>query len=441
MLQLVIRRRQFFFSLTVIAVALAVWAGCQSSRLAPTPVSPATHTTNTAAGVVPGPKDARIAFVTTRLLESYHYLHHPFDQEFSKKAFDGYIDALDPRHENFLQSDMDEFSSIRTNLDVLTIGSHSRAELGPVFDIYNRFSERSVQHTAYACELLAKEKFKFATDEKFPADRRHAAFPKNVDEAKQLWKQRVRYEYLGDKLANEIHETNGVFTIEPRPNAHNAHTNITANWDKRYRWILRLTTNWTSDSVLQVFLNAGVAHAYDPHTDYFSAPKAADFNIHMNLALVGIGAQLSEDYGYCTIRALIPGGPAMKSKQLKANDRIIAVAQAGKPPVDVVDMDLEKVVGMIRGAKGTEVRLTISPIEDQTARRVVTLVRDEIKLENEEATAQLIEYSNGQRIGVLELPSFYATIGGNPGEQTTPKSTSVDVAKLINKLKSEKVVE
>ncbi len=320
---------------------------------------------------------------------------------------------------------------------MLIVGNHSRAELGPAFDIYNRFRERAVQHTAYACELLAKEKFKFTTDEKFPADRRHAAFPKNLDEAKQLWKQRIRYEYLLDKLANEIHETNDTYSIELRPSAHAAHTNIIANLDKRYRWILRLTTNWTSDSVLQAFLNNGIAHAYDPHSDYFSAPKAADFNIHMNLALVGIGAQLSEDYGYCTIRVLIPGGPAMKSKQLKANDRIIAVAQAGKPPVDVVDMDLEKVVSMIRGAKGTEVRLTISPAEEQTARRVVTLIRDEIKLENEEATAQLIEYPDGQRIGVLELPSFYATIPG--GEQTTPKFTSVDVTKLLNKLKSEKV--
>ena len=435
MLQLVIRRQQFFLSLTLIAVGLALWAGCKSSRHAPPPAAAAAAPV----GVVPGPNDPKIAFITTRLLEGYHYSHHSFDQELSKKAFDGYIDALDPRHENFLQADMDEFSAIRTNLDVLMTGSHSRAELGPAFDIYNRFRERSVQHTAYACELLAKEKFKFTTDEKFPADRRHAAFPKNLDEAKQLWKQRVRYEYLGDKLANEIHETNGAFNIELRPNAHDAHTNIVANWDKRYRWVLRLTTNWSSDTVLQVFLNAGLAHAYDPHSDYFSAPKAADFNIHMNLALVGIGAQLSEDYGYCTIRLLIPGGPAMKSKQLKANDRIIAVAQAGQPPVDVVDMDLEKVVGMIRGAKGTEVRLTISPVEEQTARRIVTLVRDEIKLENEEATAQLIEYPDGQRIGVLELPSFYATIGGNPGEQTTPKFTSVDVTKLLNKLKSEKV--
>ena len=434
MLQLVIRRRQFFFSLAIIAVALAVWAGCQSSRRAPTA---AAHVA-TPAGVVPGPNDPAIAFASTRLLERYHYLQHPFDQELSKKAFDGYIDALDPRHENFLQSDLEEFSAIRTNLDVFMVGSHGTAELGPAFAIYNRFSERAVQHTAYACELLAKEKFKFTTDEKFPADRRHAAFPKNMDAAKQLWKQRVRYEYLVDKLANEIHETNDTYTIELRPNAHVAHTNIISQMDKRYRWNLRLTTNWSSDNVLQAFLNSGIAHAYDPHSDYFSAPRAADFNIHMNLALFGIGAQLSEDYGYCTIRLLVPGGPAMKSKQLKADDRIIAVAQAGKAPVDVVDMDLEKVVSMIRGAKGTEVRLTISPIEDQTARRVVTLVRDEIKLENEEATAQLIEYPDGRRIGVIELPSFYATIGGS-GEHTTPKFTSVDVTKLLNKLKSENV--
>ena len=436
MLQIVMRHQKLFFSLVLIATGLAVWAGCQSSRHTPPPPPPVAAAA-AQTGVMPGPNDAKIAFTTTRLLENFHYSQHPFDQELSIKAFDGYIDALDPRHENFFQSDLDQFSAIRTNLDVLIVGNHNRAELGPVFDIYNRFSERAVQHTTYACELLAKDKFKFATDEKFPADRRHAAFPKNLDEAKQLWKQRLRYEYLLDKLANEIHETNDTYSVELRPSAHAAHTNIIAQLDKRYRWILRLTTNWSSDNVLQAFLNNGIAHAYDPHSDYFSAPKAADFNIHMNLALVGIGAQLSEDYGYCTIRLLIPGGPAMKSKQLKANDRIIAVAQAGKPPVDVVDMDLEKVVGMIRGAKGTEVRLTISPAEEQTARRVVTLMRDEIKLENEEATAQLIEYPDGKRIGVLELPSFYATIPG--GEQTTPKFTSMDVTKLLNKLKSEKV--
>ena len=425
------RHKRILFLSSVVIIGLAVWAGCKTSQAA-TSAPPATPF----AGVVPGPNDAKIAFVATRLLEGYHYLLHPFDREMSIKAFDGYIDALDPRHENFLQADLDEFASVRTNLDVLMVGGHSRSELGPAFSIYQRFAERAVQHSRYACDLLAHEKFKFVTDEKFPADRRHAAFPKNLDEAQALWKQRIRYEYLIEKLGREIQESNSVFTIKFPADGH---TNITALLEKRYNWNLRLTTNWSSDTVLSAFLNSGIAHAYDPHSDFFSAPKAADFSIELNLALFGIGAQLSEDYGYCTIRELVPGGPAMKSKQLKPKDRIIAVAQADKPPVDVVDMELEKVVAMIRGTKGTEVRLTISPVEDQGARRVVTLVRDEIKLEDREAKAQIIEQPDGKRVGVIELPSFYAPVGNDGKDHTTPKYTSVDVTKLLNKLKKEKV--
>ena len=201
-------------------------------------------------------------------------------------------------------------------------------------------------------------------------------------------------------------------------------------------------TNVDSDYVLQVYLNA-LAHAYDPHSDYFSAPHAQDFSINMSLSLFGIGAQLSEDDGYCTIRSLVPGGPATKSKSLKENDRIVGVAQGAKPPVDVVDMELEKVVQMIRGPKNTEVRLTISPAEDRSARRIVTLVRDEIKLEDAEAKAQLIETTDGHggtnRLGIIDLPSFYATIPGPGNEHSTPKYTSDDVAKLVKKLKAEKV--
>ena len=425
-------RKRIFNLLAVVFIGLAVWAGCKTSKTPP-PAAPPTVPT---VGVAPGPNDAKIAFVATRLLEGYHYLLHPFDREMSVKAFDGYIDALDPRHENFLQPDLDEFASVRTNLDVLMIGGHSRSELGPAFSIYERFVERSAQHATYVCDLLEHDKFKFITDEKFPVDRRHAPFPKNLDAAQQLWKQRIRYEYLVEKLAREIHETNGAFTVKLPPDAA---TNITAMLEKRYRWNLRLTTNWSSDNVLAAFLNSGIAHAYDPHSDYFSAPKAADFSIELNLALFGIGAQLSEDYGFCTIRELVPGGPAMKSKQLKPNDRIVAVAQGDKLPVDVVDMELEKVVQMIRGTKGTEVRLTISPIEDQSARKVVTLIRDEIKLEDREAKAQIIERPDGKRIGVIELPSFYAPVSDGSSAHTTPKYTSVDVTKLLNKLKKEKV--
>jgi carboxyl-terminal processing protease len=428
MLHFVIRSKRFLVLMLFIAIGVAVWAGCQTSE-APAPVTPVAET----AGLKPGPNDPKIAFITTRLLESYHYLQHPFDRSMSMKAFDGYIDALDPRHENFLQSDLDEFAVIRTNLDLLTVGNGNKAELAPIFSIYQRFAERNIQHAAYVDELLQHDKFKFTTDEKISIDRRHEPFPKDLDEAKLLWKQQVSYEYLVEKLAAEVHESNGVFSVSlPRE----APTNIVAILEKRYRNNLRLTTNWDSDNVLTAYLDFGLAHAYDPHSDYFSAPKAADFSIDMNLALIGIGAQLTEDDGFCKILELIPGGPAMKSKQLKPDDRIVAVAQGAGPPVDVVNMELEKVVQMIRGTKGTEVRLTISPVENRSVRRIVSMIREEIKLEDKEAKAQLIVYPDGQRIGVIDLPSFYAPVSDN---HTTPKYTSVDVTTLLNRLKKEKV--
>jgi carboxyl-terminal processing protease len=189
-------------------------------------------------------------------------------------------------------------------------------------------------------------------------------------------------------------------------------------------------------------LNA-LAHAYDPHTDYLNNAHAQDFSINMSLSLFGIGAQLTEDDGYCTISKVLQGGPADKSKKLNEKDRIVAVAQGGKPPVDVVDMELGKVVQLIRGPKGTEVRLTVSPADDRAARKIITLVRDEIKLEDSEAKAKLIEMPNGRggtnRVGVIDLPSFYATIDLPGSSNHSAKSTTTDVAKLIKKLEEQKV--
>ncbi len=421
-------------ALTILVIALALWAGCEtatpSGSALPTPANP---------DLKPGPMDPRIALVTARLLEEYHYSQHPLDEEYSKRFFDNYIDSLDPRHENFLQSDMAEFSHWRTNLDKLTINPRNASDLTPAFAIYDRFAERIQQHDAYAMELLKKEKFKFNKDEKIVIDRHTAPFPKDLDEAKELWRQQLRYEYLQEKLSREIIETNDTMVIKLPANAAQE---ITDTLLRHYRWNLHLTTNWDSDNVLQAYLN-GLSHAYDPHSDYFSAPHAQDFSIGMNLSLFGIGAQLSEDDGYCTIRSLVPGGPAAKSRQLKEKDRIVAVAQGDKPPVDVVDMELERVVQQIRGPKGTEVRLTISPENDRAARKIVTLVRDEIKLEDAEAKAKLLEipdeHGGTNRIGIIDLPSFYAPVNPGGDRQAAPNFTSVDVAKLITRLKKEKV--
>jgi len=394
--------------------------------------------------LTPGPNDPRIAYVTAEMMEQSGFTQRTLDQELSKKFFDGYLDALDVRHEYFLQSDVAEFSHYRTNLDKLTIVGGA-AKLDPAFEIFQRFLERLQQHNDYVTGLLKEDHFKFNTDERIAIDRRHEPYPKDLAEAQTLWAQQLKYEYLTEKLSQELTNSNGNLIVKlPKTAA----TNITDTLTKRYQRYLHIYTNWDSTDVLQTYLN-GLTHAFDPHSDYFNPEHAQEFAINMNLSLFGIGAQLTEDLdGYCKISRLIDGGPADKSKKLASNDRVMAVAQGTNPPVNVVGMELNKVVQLIRGPKGTEVQLTVSPADDPVARKVVPLVRDEIKLDDAEhqASAKLIELPDGQggvtRLGVIDLPSFYAPVGdslANAAGSANPKYTSVDVARLVKKLKQEKV--
>lgn len=396
--------------------------------------------TNTPARLTPGPNDGRIAYVTARLMEEYHYSQQPLDEEMSGKFFDGYLETLDPQHLHFLQSDIAGFAHYRTNLDTLTVNDSGSANLKPACEIFQCFLERLQQHVAYVDDLLKHDKFRFNTDERILLDRHDAPYPKNLAEAKRLWRQRLLYEYLQEKLNREFSPTNDTAIAAL---SKSDFEEITDALKRRYDRGLRTFSEWDNGDLLQAYLGA-LTHAYDPHSDYFNTEHAQDFSIEMSLSLFGIGAQLVDRDGYCTIAALVSGGPAAKSKLLKENDRILAVAQGGKPPVDVVDMDLGKVVQLIRGPKNTEVRLTISSADDPGARHVVSLVRDEIKLEDSEAKAQLIElpdsHGGTNRLGVIDLPSFYAPVdlSGNEGH-SMQRFCSVDVANLIKKLERENV--
>jgi carboxyl-terminal processing protease len=425
-------------SLLAALLCVTVATGCLTAKKNP----PAAAATPPISGLLPGPGDGRVAYETAQQLELYHYSQQALDSEMSEKFFDGYVGGsggLDPRHENFLQSDIAEFEHYRTNLDLFTVGDRGRSDLTPAYEVFGRYLERFEQHAAYAEDLLQREKFKFTGDDRFQLDRRHASFPKDLDEAKELWRAEVRYQYLQEKLSREISPTNDeIISTLPK----SADAEIKQDLERHYNWQLHMATNWDSTDVLQTYLDA-LAHAYDPHSDYLNTQHAQQFSVEMSIALFGIGAQLGEDDGYCKITSLVHGGPAEKSKQLKEGDEIVAVAQSGKPSVDVVDMELGKVVQLIRGPKGTQVRLTISPADDRAARRIVTLTRDEIKLEDSEAKARLIESPDGHggtnRLGVIDLPEFYAPVdlSGNAGH--TPKFASDDVAKLITKLEDEKV--
>jgi carboxyl-terminal processing protease len=423
--------------------------------------------------ISPGPIDGPIALVTAQMLQRFQYLRQPFNGAVSSKFLDRYIEMFDPQHLHFLQSDLAEFEVYRTNLDHLTLPERGTPpDTRPACKIFNRFVQRLQQRVAYADEVLHKEQFNFDTDEKVVLNRKDLPFPKDLNEAKKLWRERLRAEYLQEKLgkldlkkaaaaqpaASEKKfapdsaadgsitvpiESGSVTNQNSEPKKSDAEQ-IVETLSHRYHRNVHTFMDWDNDDVLQVYLTA-LAHVYDPHSDYFNRAQLDSFAIGMNLSLFGIGAELMSEDGYCTIHRLLPGGPASKSKKIKENDRIIAVAQSNQPPVDVVDMSLNKAVQMIRGPKGTEVRLTIIPAGgDSSARTTLTLVRDEIKLEDQEAKAKLIEMPGAHganlRLGVIDLPSFYASFDpSNARPHTENRSTTEDVKRLLGKLKQENV--
>jgi carboxyl-terminal processing protease len=407
--------------------------------------------------VNPGVQDSLIAFWTANLLQKMHYAQQPFDDTVSSKFFDRYLESLDPQHVHFIQSDLSEFEHYRTNLNVFIKGGKRSIDTRPSCDIFERFVQRLQQRVAYVDELLKSESFTFDSDDRISINRREMPYPKDLQEAKALWRDRLRFEYLEQKLtkldARKKAEKAKTPAAAPRADgkAKTEAEEIVDTLTHRYHRTLRTFTDWDNEDVLQIYLTT-LAHVYDPHSDYFNHAQLESFAIGMNLMLFGIGAELISEDGYCKIRKLLPG-PAFKSKKIKENDRIIAVAQGKDQPfVDVVDMSLQKAVQLIRGPKGTEVRLKIIPAMGDSAVQEVSLIRDEIKLEDQAAKAKIIELpeSNGKnlRLGVIDLPSFYARfdVGGNRPrelasreENSAPKSTTADVLQLLKKLKQENV--
>ncbi len=456
----------------------------------------------------PGRDNKTVAQLVANLLRLNHYSKHPLDDSVSEKFFDRYLETLDPQRMYFLATDLEAFEGLRRKLDDLT----REGDTKPAYEIFNRFLERVDQQYQWVTELLRTERFSFESDEKYLVNRKDAKRPAALDEAKKLWRERVRFEYLAEKLnqvspektfqtlwektaagqfgeiAHSLTNSLGKDKAEewavyvkqsferredptrlvetatgveiPVTSTTNApaaftqvlqskleksrHEDILKTLARRYNRTLRALKQYDSGDVLQLYLD-GLAHSYDPHSDYFGKSELDNFAINMNLSLFGIGATLSTEDGYTVIREVKPGSPAEKSRQLKVGDKIVAVAQGDKEPVDVIDEKLNKVVEQIRGPKNSEVRLTVIPADapDPSARKVIKIVRDEIKLEEQEAKARLVELpdSTGRihRLGVIDLPSFYANFPVGGRKQTSEKKTSTDVEKLVRKLKEEKI--
>lgn len=454
----------------------------------------------------PSAEGGFVARIVSQLLERSHFTQHPLDDGMSAKFYERYLEALDPQRIYFTAVDAARFEKYRTTLDELTRPANLRApaDVRPAYEMFNRFLERFDQQYAYAMQTLRKDRFTFDTEDRYPVNRREEPRAVSEDDLKKVWRDRLRFEVLSEKLnlapltsvlntvrSNLLAANPDSLTLPPNGKADRPPQFVTALTNKmslekarelarfsadrlragdalaeivkqiesrlerdrydeivktltrRYNRTLRTLKQYDSDEVLQLYLDS-LAKAYDPHSDYFGRAATENFSISMSLSLFGIGATLQSEDGYTVIRNVVPGSPAEKSKQIKVNDKIVAVAQAEGDFVDVVDEKLDKVVQQIRGPKNTKVRLNIIPADapDPSARKVVTLIRDEIKLEDQEAKAKVVELPDAQgnniRLGIIDLPSFYADFPTSGRRSSQPKSTTRDVAKLVKKLKEEK---
>jgi carboxyl-terminal processing protease len=357
-----------------------------------------------------------VAMSVGRLLEEGHYTRQKLNEEVSNKFLQTYLELLDFSHLFFTQKDVDELNA---KYGSSMAGDVLLGTLKPAYEIYALYTKRVDERVAKVKELL-KQPIDFKSNATVELSRQKSPWPKDEAEADELWRGRIANELLQEHLSEH--------PIEPAPQ-------LVA---RRYDRLARNVHEQDKDEQIKLFLDA-LAQAYDPHSEYLSKADMKNFSINMGLSLVGIGAMLRSEDGYAKIESLVVGGPAQVDGRLKVGDRITAVAQGPAEFVDVREMRLDKVVEMIRGKKGTRVRLLVIPSDatDPSRRKNVELVRDEIKLKDQEARADIIikKDENGDpiKLGWLTLPSFYADMDKHQ------KSTTRDVLALLKRLKKENI--
>ncbi|MET3755683.1 carboxyl-terminal processing protease [Rhizobium binae] len=359
--------------------------------------------------------------MSAQFLSRYSYKPVALDDALSARVMDGFIKSLDPDRMLFLQADIDQFMADRSKID----DAIERKDLKIPFAIFNIYEQRVADRMSYARSLL-KQGFDFSVKEDYAVLREKAPWPQSEAESNELWRKRVKSDWLRLKLGGKDDAA------------------IRDTLDKRYENTLERAYEFKSDDVFQSFMDA-YSNAIDPHTDYFGAAASADFNVSMKLSLFGIGAVLQERDDYTTIRELVPGGPAQLSGKLAVGDRITGVGQGKDGPIkEVVGTRLDEVVQMIRGKKGTVVRLDILPADAgaDATHRVVSLVRDKISLDKQAAKKTVLSVKAGdatRKIGVITLPVFYEDFEAKNKGDKDYKSASRDVAKLLDELRQENV--
>lgn len=352
-----------------------------------------------------------------RLLEEWHYNREGVKIRDYDSVIPDYMTELDGQRLFFLETDKAEF---KKNFPTQWLYNNvsTMGKIDPAYTMFSVYEERVQSRVSWILEELKKE-FDLNTNESYGVDRAKAPWPATAAEADDLWRKRLKFEILLEVLNKK--------TVE------DAKTNVR----KRYERLLKNVDEIETQEIAEMFLST-IARLYDPHSTYFSADTYEDFGIQMRLQLVGIGALLGVEENYCVVKEIITGGPADLNKQLRPNDKIIAVAQNSGEPTEVIGMKLRKIVDLIRGQKGTQVRLVVQPADatDPSVRREITLMRDVVNLDSARARGAIFEVPNAagklSPIGVITLPAFYGPDSNSDGAEKT--SATRDVAELIKRL-------
>ena len=402
------------------AVVLAVLSGVAcTAEEPPRPVAPPAIATGSGSPQ-PGPNDRHIAVAVRRHLEREHFLRQPIDDGMARRWFDAFFEALDPMKVYFLQSDIDGFMAKRDSLDDLV----KRGDVTFAYEVLGRFLQRVDQRLPLV-ERLIDTSHDFTKEESLVVDREATQWAKSEAEAEDIWRRRIKYDLLVQKMEETPLE-------EAKDKLH-----------RRYRSFAKRMHQMTADELLETYLSS-LTSSFDPHTSFMSPGTLENFEIQMRLELDGIGAQLKSEDGYTTIVELTPGGAAERDGRLKAKDRVVGVGQGTVGEiVDTVDMNLNEVVKLIRGKRGTIVRLKVVPV-GETAPKIYDVTRDKIELKDAEARGEVIEHGqkadgSPYRIGVINLPSFYMDMAGAQQGQAEYKSTTRDCRRLLDNFRKEQV--
>lgn len=371
---------------------------------------------------------ASITAVLARLAVSQHYAGRPLDAKFSETAFNEYLKRLDPMKMFFLQSDLQSFSEYRTTLAERLL----KGNVDFAFDAFNLMVRRMREYQDFA-ETFLKTAPSLVTEEEISLERDKEPWPATQEEMRAQWRKKLLYELILLNMADRAAKEEGVKNEEETDDGETKAKTKTP--EERIRLRIARTLHHFEElepiEVLEIYLTS-MLQVFDPHSSYMSPRSNEQFDIEMSLSLVGIGAVLTSEDGYVKIVEIMPGGPAEKQGELKAGDRIIAVRQEHeKEPVDVIDMPLDKVVGMIRGKANTKVTLTVLKAgKGLSGPRQITITRAKVELKESAAHGKIQEW-NGKKYGVIVLPSFYLDFNAAKLGNADYRSASADVRKIL----------